>query len=183
MTETTAVRDALLALLQTIQVARGWTAVRRTAVAQLDEADCPVCTILIGDDNAQADDEAVMGPPHFLHETAYHISVLRNFAPGEALDDAITADIEAVQNLILRSPGFNATIEGITSMRTSRVFPTGDSGTYFAEMRLELVVQYRTLWQPDIHDDLLGIDVVSRQAGLPDSSPPNRLTINLDPAP
>lgn len=179
-TEIAAIRDQLLALVDGIKDARGIATVRKTPVLQVDEQDLPIVSVFIGDDNAEADEDATAGPPHFVHQTTYHLTVLRNFATGDTLDGLVDDDMDAIQNAVLRDPTFNAMIEGVLSMRRSRSFPTGEKGTVFAEMRFEMTVQVRTTWQPIIPDELEGIDAVSLPVGAEDNTDPLHLSFDVE---
>ena len=177
-TDATAIRDAIFVLLQTLP---GYTRVRKTPVRQLQPTDCPALTIVMGDEVANADEDATAGPPHFVHEATYHVSVLRAFDDPDTLDGKIEDDCAAIQNLLLRNVGLNQMIEGITSMRRSRAFPQ-QGETYFVELRLELTVQFRTIWNPVTPDAFTGMDVDSLPVGATVYPPsePVHLTIDVE---
>ena len=191
MTDATAIRDAIFVLLQTLP---GYTKVRKTPVRQLSAADCPALTVILGDEIAQADEDATAGPPHFVHETTYHVSVLRGLTDPVTLDGQIDADLDTIQTLLLCNIGLNQMIEGITGMRRARAYPQIGE-TYFVEMRFEITVQYRSIWNPVIPDNFTGMDVQSMPEGvggpdiqtvidqavaIPGYPEPNKITIDVE---
>jgi hypothetical protein len=175
-TEVTAIRDAIFALLQTLP---GYTKVRKTPVRQLGLADCPALTVVMGEDDAVADEDATAGPPHFVHSATYHVSVLRGLDDPDTLDGKIDADLDTIQNLLLRNVALNQMIEGVTAMRRSRAFPQ-DGETYFVELRFDLTVQIRSTWNPVIPDDLTGMDITSLPVGARTDPPTEPLHLEID---
>ncbi len=175
-TEATAIRDRMFALAQTLP---GYTKFRKVPVRQISVADCPCVSVITAEEDATADGDVTAGPPHFVHEASYHLSVLRTLTDPLTLDGQIDADLDALQNLILRDVTLNGMIEGVASMRRSRAYPQ-DGEAYFVELRFEITVQFRSLWNPVIPDAFTGLDVDSRPPGATDWSPYIPLTIDVE---
>jgi len=150
MSQAAAIRDAMATAL--IGLLPGYTEIRRVAFRQLQPTDIPCATVIRGDEVMSADEDATAGPPHFVHETTIHVSLLRGFGDALALDGQIDADADVVLARLLRDPVLNLMFEGIDSVRRTRNFPQ-QGETYFVELRLEITVRYRSEWAPVIPDD------------------------------
>ncbi len=164
-TQASEIRDKIYELLLPLP---GFVKVRKVAQRQLQPEETPCITVLRGDENLAADEDATAGPPHFEHSATFHISIIRGFNDPVVLDGDSDEDMDLVQETLLRNPDFIGMFEGIASIRRSHAWPQiGDA--YYVELRLELTVQYRSIWEPVIPDDFLSVAVKTKPRGASDS--------------
>lgn len=154
-TQATEIRDALFDLLSALP---GYAKVRKVPQRQLQPEELPCITVVRGEETMHADGDANASVPHFVHEAAFHISVVRGVGDPVVIDGESDDDMDLVQEAILRSGDLIAMFEGILSLRRSMAWPQqGDA--YYVELRLEMTVQYRSSWAPFGGADLDAIDV------------------------
>lgn len=148
-TQAAQIRDAIYDLLMPLP---GFVKVRKVVQRQLQPEETPCITVLRGDENLAADEDATAGPPHFVHDATFHVSIIRGFDDPVVLDGRSDDDMDLVQETLLRNPDLIGMFEGIVAIRRSHAWPqVGDA--YYVELRLELTVQYRSEWEPIIPDD------------------------------
>lgn len=160
-TQATEIRDAIYALLLPLP---GFKTVRKVAQRQIQPEETPCLTVYRADEVLMADEDASAGPPHFVHEATYNISVIRGFDDPVVLDGQSDADMDLIQETLLRSATLIGMFEGISSIRRSHAWPQqGDA--YYIELRMEMTVQYRSSWDPIIPDDFLTASVTLAPGG------------------
>lgn len=146
----TQIRDQIFTLLSGLP---GYSKVRKVAQRQLQPEDMPCISVIRGDEVMSPDGDAVTGPPHFVHEATFHISIIRGSGDPVVTDGQSDADMDLVQETLLRSPALMALFEGITSVRRTQDWPQ-EGDTYYTELKLEITVQYRSIWNPVFTNDL-----------------------------
>jgi hypothetical protein len=136
-----------------------FTTFRKTPMLQINKADLPIMGVYILREQRSADGDANVGVPKFLHHLTLGIAgavSVESDAEGEflGLEDTMTA----IDEFLLRKKSWLDLIEGVVSMdRKSQYSKVGEVS--LAEIRVEMVVQFRSQYEPVIEDDFLTMHV------------------------
>ncbi len=154
-TDAKAIHAAIYDLLKPLEGPR-FKKVRKVPVRQLQPEETPTLSVFRSEEDWQPDGDANAGEPSFVHESTITLAVLRGFKKPEDLDDLVDADMDIIEPLLLQNTDLLAMFEGITRVRRTLSWPQlGDA--YYVESVLELTVQYRTVWEPIVPDNLLKV--------------------------
>jgi len=134
----------------------------RTPTLIMNAGDLPLLGVYIVREERTADGDANTGPPHFVHRLTMHLNGAVN-VETEAREEVLV-DLEAwmsqIDDILLRNPKFVNLSEGILSMsRVSQFAKVND--TVLGEIRVEMVMQYRTRFEPVINDDFKTMHIKS----------------------
>jgi hypothetical protein len=142
-------------------------------MTQINPGDLPAVAVHILRERRTADGDANCGPPKFVHQLSLGISGsismvtddISGAAPPVVLEDWMTQ----IDDLLLRDPRFVNLSEGVLSMdRLHQYAKTGETSLF--EIRVEMVVQFRSNYEPVIVDDFETIHIESRYPS-PDTDP------------
>ena len=138
----------------------------------------PALIVLADRERHRPDGDVGAGEPSFISELTLAF-LIKTFGDGQdeapeheddGLEDNLQVLSSAVQRTLLTATAFISKIEGIASMDEARGFPR-DGETYYGWARLEVVVQYRTGFDPIVPDDYLGAVLHARPYGSTADTP------------
>ncbi|GJD58360.1 hypothetical protein [Methylobacterium dankookense] len=150
----------------------------------------PALIVLADRERHQPDGDLNAGEPSFITELSL-VFLLKTF--GDAADDAddidqwrnpnaLESDLQPSSEMIVRAllsnPKFVGLFEGVASMEETRSFPR-DGETFYAQARIEMVVQYRMTFPPYVPDDYRKTVLVTKRPGADPDAPPLKTVIDL----
>jgi len=155
----TAIRDGALSRLQAAPPSGVVAAnITTTPLPPMQGAAVPAMRVLLLSEDMTPDGDYNVAEPKFIHDASIGlsaVSVADSEGETETNIDAIVND--ALATLICDGT-FMELFEGITAIRRTYSFPNqGES--YFAEVRLQMTVRFRTVWPPNAPYALDEIDV------------------------
>ncbi|KYK45358.1 hypothetical protein A1D31_34985 [Bradyrhizobium liaoningense] len=133
----------------------------RTPMRQVSASDLPLLGVYILRETRAPDGDENAGEIRFIHRLHLGIAgAISNADPGEQLRilEERMADID---DRLLTNPEFVRMIEGVTAMdRRSQYAQVAE--TPVAEIQIEMVVTFRTYWEPVVPDDFKILHVETR---------------------
>jgi len=132
---------------------------RRTPMLSVTKADLPILGIYILRERRVPDGQPNQGVPKFIHQLTLGFSGGVDVETDEENRlNELEQTMTLLDELLLSNPEFINLTEGVTLMdRTSQYAKVGEVS--LAEIRVEMVVQFRSQWEPTITDNLETIHV------------------------
>lgn len=155
------IRDMAQTLLQA-KMGVAFKTYRKTPMLMVDPSDLPTLGVFIMRERRRADGDENAGEPRFIHELTLGFSGAENLETDKVGALATLEEtMSLVDDALLTDPRFVNLTEGVLSMdRQSQYSKVGE--TSLAEIRVEMVLKFRTRYPPVIPDDLETIHVESR---------------------
>ena len=143
---------------------------RKVPMLQFDPTDLPSCAVYITRERREAFGNANHGAPTFRHELTITIAAAMAMRRQEQDELTILEErFDEIDILLLRNPEWVILTEGVQSMeRQSQYSKVGD--TPVAEIKIEMVLVFHTVYEPIITDTLETIHVETRYPS-PDVDP------------
>lgn len=161
-TEAIEIADKAAELLQADYGVK-WKTYRRTPMLSVNPKDLPTLGIFILRERRTSDGQPSIGVPQFIHDLTLGFSGARAITTDNEGDllTSMENDMTDIDRILLRDPTFLVLVEGVVSMdRTSQYSKVGEIS--LAEIRVEMVVRFRSYLEPVVPDDLETIHVESR---------------------
>ena len=135
---------------------------RRVPMQQVQSADLPVLGVYILRETREADGNSNAGEPKFVHRLTLGFSG----AVAVATDDqnalmGLEETMTKLDDLLLTNAKFISMTEGILSMDRQMQFSQAGE-TPLGEIRVEMVIQFRSIWPPVIVDDFKTLHVTTQ---------------------
>lgn len=139
---------------------------RKVPMLQFNPDDLPSCAVYITRERRVPLGDANHGPPSFRHELTLSIAAAMAMRRQEQDELSILEErFDEIDVLLLRNPTWVAMTEGIQSVdRQSQYSKAGD--TPVAEIKIEMVLTFNTIYEPIVDDDFEVLHVETR---YPDS--------------
>ncbi|BAR57587.1 hypothetical protein ACVIWV_006189 [Bradyrhizobium diazoefficiens] len=133
----------------------------RTPMRQVAASDLPLLGVYILRETRGPDGDENAGEIRFIHRLHLGIAgAISNADPGEQLR-ILEERMAGIDERLLTNPAFVCMIEGVTAMdRRSQYAQVAE--TPVAEIQIEMVVTFRTYWEPVVPDDFKTMHVETR---------------------
>jgi hypothetical protein len=128
----------------------------------INPKDLPMLGVHIVREQRRADGDANHGPPSFVHDLTLGFSGSIQIGTDDAEEPStLEAWMTSIDLFLLRNPEFVNMTEGVTSIdRLGQYAKNGEASLY--EIRIEMHLQFRSVLEPIILDDLDVIHVETR---------------------
>lgn len=122
--------------------------------------DLPIFGCYIGPEERSAEGDGRSGPPAFLHRLTLYLNGAVNIETGEKEQEmlGLHATFDRIDELLLTNPRWVNLTESIASMRRETQY-TKQGDTTLGEIRVSMVLVYRSVFEPVIPDVLETIHV------------------------
>lgn len=140
----------------------------------------PSLMIWAARETMRADGDTWSGEPHFINELTLVLDIKLRRNKREQLQDALAVREQAVLSALLTSPDWLSLIEGVQSTDTTQTLPR-EGETWFGRSITELVVQYRSRWEPVAPNDYRRTILTTRPYGHDGNTP--AITTVIDQVP
>lgn len=139
-----------------------WGSFRLNPMAQLQPKDLPCIAVYIVREQRNPDSQANMAEPRFLHRLTLGISAAVAVDTGKL---QLMPDVEQwladLDDLLLSDGTWVQLSEGVEQMdRQSQIAKQGETTLY--EIRVEMILSFRSYWPPRVLDDLLRVHLETR---------------------
>ena len=149
---------------------------RKTPMLQIQPGDLPVLAVHILREKRIPDGDPNQAAPKFIHDLTLGYSGAINMETAK--QDEIS-DLEewmaTIDDILLSDATFVRMTEGFTAMdRVGQYAKVGETTLF--EVRVEMNIQFRSYFEPRIHDVLATVDIKTK---VPDGTPPLEQVIKL----
>lgn len=150
------IRDAAFTRLQGMTVnSAPFVSTRKAPMLTVQNDQIPALGVYIAEEVETADGDADVSIPRYSNELTLAISMTFDASDPVVMDGNLDAAIGAAKELLLCDPTFldlrftdnSPIIEGVPRMRRATNY-YHDGETYYAEARINIVFQYRSMYPP-----------------------------------
>jgi hypothetical protein len=141
---------------------------RRTPMLQVQPGDLPVLAVHLLREKRVPDGQPNQTTPKFIHDLTLGFSgAVHVETDKQDQINALEEWMATIDDILLSDPSFVRMTEGITAMdRVGQYAKVGETTLY--EIRIEMNIQFRSYFEPRIHDVLATVDV---KTVVPDGTP------------
>ncbi len=155
------IADKALALLRAATFDPPFKSFRRTPLRQVAPDDLPLLMVYILRERRSPDGDANAGEPRFVHRVHLGIAGAVALSDDGAQLETLEAMMANIDDVLLTDPRFINMFEGIESMdRRSQYASVAE--TPLGEIQIEMVVTFRSYWEPKVPDDFAVLHVETR---------------------
>lgn len=158
----------------------------KTPLLTVNSKDLPLFGCYIAREERTADGDANHGPPHFVHRLTLQFNGAVSIPTEDNGDNMVNLEawMTQIDDLLLRNPAFVNLSEGVLSMRREAQYSRMGETT-LGEIRVEMVLSFRTIFEPVITDTLDTIHVKTQyptpeRAGPDDNPQTQQVTVEYD---
>lgn len=149
---------------------------RQTPMLQVQPGDLPILAVHILRERRLPDGQGTQTSPRFIHDLTLGFSGAVNMESDK--QDTIHALEEwmaTIDDILLSDATFTRLLEAVTAMdRVGQYAKVGETTLF--EIRVEMNIQFRSYFEPRIHDVLATVDIKTK---VPDGTPPLEQIIKL----
>jgi hypothetical protein len=149
---------------------------RQTPMLQIQPGDLPVLAVHILREKRIPDGQSNQTSPRFIHDLTLGFSGAVNMeTDSQDTIHALETWMADIDDFLLTDPTFTRLSEGVTAMdRVGQYAKVGE--TVLFEIRVEMNMQFRSYFEPVIHDVLATVDIKTK---VSDGTPPLEQIIKL----
>jgi hypothetical protein len=175
-TDSADIRDAAMAIIDGLGL---FKETRVVASFQWQPSDLPACGVYLQRETAAPLGDLNAGEPDFMHEAVIGISILAKSFTEDELVVAVDRPVKAVLRALLTNPDFLKLFNGVSGVSRSPTLVSNAEG-FISETRLEITVEFPTVWVPYVPDDFETVVMTTRPLGTSGPAITTRFDVTED---
>ena len=138
--------------------------------------DLPALIVHASREQMSSDGDLNAGEPTFVNDVTLSVYMRLGANSREDADARLNSRANVVLSTILCDADIISMFEGVQSVTSTRTFSKAGE-QFFGNLQIDIVVQFRTAFEPKIYDAYEGTDLVAQPLANP-NAPPVRVTLD-----